>query len=140
LVKGMQADQIKSASNFQLAFYDPEWIEELGLPYDNNDRIKLKSFHRYIFKNAKLINADFKRADLTKAQLNNADLTEADLQDANITGAVLSNANFQNANLKGITYGDIDQFATVTTFYKAEMDATLRDELESRYPHLFDQQ
>lgn len=139
LAKGMQADQIKSANNYQLAYYDPEWLEALGLPYNNNDRVKAKSFHQYFFKNAKLINADFRGADLTKAQLNNADLKNADLQDANITGAVLLNANFQNANLKAITYSDIDQFAAVKTIYEAKMDSALKDELERRYPHLFAQ-
>ncbi len=133
----MQADQIKRANNYQLAFYTQDWLEKLKLPHDNNARVERKRFSDYRFEDAILADADLYRADLTGARLRNANLRRANLQDATLHDALLFNADFQEANLKGVAFTNIEQFSVVKSLYKAKLDPSLKAELEKRYPHLF---
>lgn len=136
-VREMRADQIKSGSNYQLAYYTTDWLKKLELPNDNNSRVDRKRFSKYWFENAILNDADFSDADLTGARFRNANLRSANLQGAKLHDAVLFNADFQEANLKGVAFTDFEQFSAVKSLYKAQLDPGLKAELEKRFPHLF---
>ena len=40
--QGLTASQIKAAKNWKLAFYSDDFLKELGLPPDHNERVKKK--------------------------------------------------------------------------------------------------
>jgi uncharacterized protein YjbI with pentapeptide repeats len=137
LVRELQVDQLKAANNYLLAFYDPELINELKLPFDHNARVEEKRFSRYDFNGSNLSSANLNGADVSGARFSNANLNKANFHNADMRDAVLHFANLEDADLTGITFTDHEQFSAVKTLYKAKMDIDLRSELKRRYPYLF---
>ncbi len=88
--KGLFASQVKIARNWGLAFYSKDFLKELGLPPNHNERLKRKNLSQY----------DLQGADLQGADLSGANLQGAHLDGANLQGAHLSEANLRGANLR----------------------------------------
>ncbi len=108
-------------------------------------------------READLSNLDFSEADLRNTNLSSADLREANLKGANLRGADLRGAYFKGASLKGAdlrnarlegsylhetdltnTLGlSMRVLAEVKTVYEAEMDSTLKANLEETRPGKF---
>jgi uncharacterized protein YjbI with pentapeptide repeats len=135
-LQGIDAEHIRRASNYPLAYYSADWIVRLGLPQNHNALVETKQFSNYNFTSAFLNDADFSDANLTHALFDGAYLRRANLRGADLRGAVLSNADFQEANLLGIKFTSCDQFSKAKTLYRAKMDVDLRGQLQTLYPHL----
>jgi uncharacterized protein YjbI with pentapeptide repeats len=135
-LQGIDAEHIRRASNYPLAYYSADWIVRLGLPQNHNALVETKQFSNYNFTSAFLNDADFSDANLTHALFDGAYLRRANLRGADLRGAVLSRADFQEANLLGIKFTNADQFSKVKTLYRAKMDVDLRGRLQTLYPHL----
>ena len=117
---------IRLAINWNLAYYDNEFLRWLQLPQDHNRRLMTKNFAGYI-----LCRANFSNVDLSDANLENADLREA-----NFMNAELKKASFRGADLRQIKNLKIEQLPLVETLYKAKLEPELEKQVSEMYPHL----
>jgi uncharacterized protein YjbI with pentapeptide repeats len=92
-VHGLSRERLQNASNWVLAFYSEDVLEELKLPPDHNKRVLDKNLSGANLQGLKLIWADLREADLRGADLRDADLRKAQLGNARLEGANLSGAN-----------------------------------------------
>ena len=117
-VENLDKEELLRAKNYKLAYYSKEWLAELDLPPDHNDRVKNSSLKNYPLqeadlRNANLHGANLKGAKLHKAQLldadiNGADLSQADLSGADLQEASLRSTNLSNTNLRGANLKNAD--------------------------------
>ena len=84
------------------------------------------------FREANLAGVNFAGTDLEEAKLGFADLKKSDFKDANLKGADL-----RCADLRGVTNLPIQDLANVKSLYRAEMDASLKKELQEMKGELF---
>ena len=131
-VTGLTAQQIKKATNWQLAYYSNELRRNLGLSKNHNNLVKQKNF-----KDFDLTNINLEDVDLSGAVLERAVLKGGNLKNANLIGANLNSTNFQGADLSNVVVTDSIQLSNVLTLYGAKLDDNLLVELESKYPNLF---
>jgi uncharacterized protein YjbI with pentapeptide repeats len=95
----LRKDQLLSAGNCKLAFYDQDWLKKLELPVEHNKKVEAKNFAKYPFEGAALKGADLKEAILNKVNLREADLRTANLKEAVLSEAILQKADLTDANL-----------------------------------------
>jgi uncharacterized protein YjbI with pentapeptide repeats len=103
--RGLSIDAIKEARNYRLAYYDEEFLNQLGLPPAHNDKLKRRDFSREDFREQKLNGSNFSNFILTsanfqKAILEGANFHSARLKHADFSGSNLSRAKFSEADLK----------------------------------------
>ncbi len=99
------------------------------------------------FSEADLRNTNLSSADLRESNLEGANLRGADLRGAYLKGANLRNADLRNARLEGTYLHEADltntvglsmrALAEVKSLFKAEMDSTLKANLEETRPGKF---
>ena len=146
-VKGITVDEIKKAVNFQMAYLDKKYINQLGLANDHNFRLKFKNLSAYSFrnqghllKNSDLMNINFKSADFRGANLKNVNfskayLYEANLADSDLKNSILSGANLYKCNLKnanilwsdfrGVKKLSLSQIKSTRGYQLAKYDSSL---------------
>jgi uncharacterized protein YjbI with pentapeptide repeats len=110
----IEPEQVTTARNWPLAFYDDDLRKKLGLPKNYREHAAKRDFIEfplaqkqlaytdlsgYKLKRANLRQATLKYANLAHTDLTGADLTKADLTGANLTGVNLTGANLTDANL-----------------------------------------
>ncbi len=103
---GLQKDQVRAASCWQLAYYSPKMLKVLELPPEHNKNIKDGNLSGYQLSKADLRGAYLREFNLRRANLHGADLEGARLYDADLAGADLRDANLKGAYLreaKGLT-------------------------------------
>jgi len=83
-------------------------------------------------REASLVRVNFTGADLEEAQLGFADLQQSDFKDANLKGADL-----RCANLRNVSNLPIQDLASVKSLFRAEMDETIKTELQNIKKELF---
>jgi hypothetical protein len=90
-------------------------------------------------ESANLASAHLEGAFLLGAHLEQAILAEAYLESANLTSAHLEGAFLASAHLDGVIGLTVEQLATVRTLYRAELDPSLRAQIQQQYPHLLEE-
>jgi uncharacterized protein YjbI with pentapeptide repeats len=141
-VEGINKEQLTAAVKWKLAYYSHEWLAELDLPPNHNERLRIKNFKGYRFHGDSLTKVNF-----AQAQLDGADLSQTTMKDAVLADAVLCDTNLEGADLRGADLRGIracpdqppeaDLFASVKTLYQARLDEPLQKQLKRAHPHLF---
>lgn len=99
----MEQEQIITAWNWILAYYDEQFLEELGLPSDHNEKAKAQDFSGYQLQGFDLSSTEFGTANLTGANLSKADLSEADFGKSDCSAVNLKKTDLSSADLSNVT-------------------------------------
>lgn len=87
-----------------------------------------------ILQSADLRGVNLRNANLIGANLENAYCKNANLEGANITNAKLRGAYFHFARLKNVEGLTMENLCTVTSIYKASLEAPVLEIIETKYP------
>ena len=87
-----------------------------------------------LLESADLRGANLKNANLRGANLENAYCKNVNLEGANITGAKLNGAYFHFARLQNVEGLTVENLCTVTSIYKARLEAPVLEIIETNYP------
>jgi energy-coupling factor transporter ATP-binding protein EcfA2 len=110
---------------------DFEQADLRGAKLDGADS-RNANFRGADIREASLVGVNFTGADLEGAQMGFADLQRSDFKDANLKGADL-----RCANLRGVSDLPIQDLASVKSLFRAEMDETIKAELQKIKKELF---
>jgi hypothetical protein len=87
-----------------------------------------------VLESADLRGANLRNANLTGANLENAYCKNVNLEGANVTDAKLRGAYFHFAHLKNVEGLTVENLCTVTSVYKACLEAPVLEIIETSYP------
>jgi uncharacterized protein YjbI with pentapeptide repeats len=90
------------------------------------------------FSMANLHTADLRYANLTDAYLGDVQLAGALLCEADLRGTNFYRANLYRADLTGARNLTAEQLASAKTLFEAEMDSSLLQQIQQRYPALLE--